>query len=87
MIVSSILYSRVIKDSRNGDYSLLFSFEKPVVQKTCYQHSSLSIPTRVRINTITEEIRKKSNALEIVDVTDPGTKKQLIKLFGETKIE
>ena len=78
-----ILYSRVIPADKDRGYVLLMSWEKPVVQRTCYVMSSMSAPSRASLDSMIEDAARRGGADKVVDVTESGIVKKLAKLFGE----
>jgi hypothetical protein len=81
--LKGIVYIRVVTQDRDRGYMLLVGYYPDIVQRTATQITTLSNPTREYLNKFIERARVDYNASEIRDVTAPGIKKQLAKLFGE----
>lgn len=79
---TSNLYARIIPADRDRGYVVLLSWEKPVVQRTCTQMTTMGTISRAEINRVIAEAAAYYKA-QVVDVTDPGLQKKLAKLFGE----
>ena len=76
------IYSRIIPADKNRGYVFLLSWEKPVVQRTAVQVSSLSVPGRKSLERLLS-LGDQSIKANVVDTTAPGMMKKLEKLFGE----
>ncbi|MGD9663138.1 MAG: hypothetical protein AB7U63_17920 [Porticoccaceae bacterium] len=76
------IYSRIIPADMNRGYVFLVSREKPVVQRTAAQVSSLSVPSRKSLNRLIAEAEATFKAT-VVDTTAPAVMKKLLKIFGE----
>lgn len=83
-MINSIIYSRIIPADKDRGYVMLYSWEKPVVQRTAAQVSSLSVITPESIAANRATATKRFNAT-MVDVTDPSILKKLEKLFATEK--
>lgn len=79
----STLFYRVIPADRDRGYVLLTGWIKPVVYASCYTNSSMTVPSRVSLNAMLADIKKRSGAETLVDTTEAGIVKKLAKLFGE----
>ena len=77
------LFSRVIPADKDRGYVLLLSWEKPVVQRTCVQMSTMGDPTRASLNNLLDLAERRHGPSTIVDVTEAGIAKKLAKMFGE----
>ena len=77
------LFYRVIPADRDRGYILLTGWLKPVVYASCYTNSSMSAPSRISLNAMLADIKSRSSAENLVDTTDAGVVKRLVKLFGE----
>ena len=78
------LYARVIPADKDRGYVLLLSWEKPVVQRTAIQLSTMGSPTRAELNGLLAAAEQRHKGVVVVDVTELSIQKKLAKLFGET---
>jgi hypothetical protein len=77
------LYARVIPADRDRGFNILFSWEKPVIQRTCQQMSSISAITRKSLEISLSQALERYGVDQVIDVTDAGIKKRLEKMFQE----
>ena len=79
-MIASTLYIRTVPQE-NGDWQLLASWEKPVVQRTCAQLTSLTAVTEKSLAAVVESIKQRYQAADVKDVTPPAVQRQLAKQF------
>lgn len=77
------LFSRVIPADKDRGFVLLLSWEKPVVQRTCYSMSSMSAPSRAGLDALIAAAVARTNASKVIDVTAPAIVNRLARMFGE----
>ena len=77
------LFYRVIPADKDRGYALLTSWDKPVVQRTCYTMSSMTNPSRAAMDASLAETKRRGGAEHLVDTTELSIQKKLAKLFGE----
>jgi len=77
------MYARIVPADRDRGYVMMVSWSKPVVQRTCQQQRTMSAITRKSIDDALEQFRIDYGVMEVQDLTDPGLKRKLAKLFGE----
>ena len=75
------LYARVIPADRDRGFNILFSWEKPVIQRTCQQMSSISAITRKSLEISLRQAQARYGVDQVVDVTEAAIKKRLEKMF------
>ena len=78
------LFARVVPQERDRGYMLLVSWEKPIVQRTAAQLITLGGITRASLDDAIAKAKLVHGAGEVEDVTPPGVKGTLRRLFGET---
>ena len=77
------IFVRIVPADRDRGYVMLISWEKPVVQRTCIEVTSLGAISRATIDRVMAQALANHNAAKIVNVTDSGLLKKLAKMFGE----
>lgn len=83
MIISAMLFVRVVPADKDRGYVLLAGWDAKVVQSTCTQSTTLSVITRASLTEAIERLRKSCSCATVRDVTAPALQRKLQKLFGE----
>lgn len=78
-MIASTLYIRTVPSSDSGDWQLLASWEKPVVQRTCCHLSTLTAVTEDSLAATRAAIAARFKAASVVDVTPPAVARALAK--------
>ena len=74
------IYCRIVSADKDRGYVMLFSWIRPVVQRTCHLLSTLTNVTQEQIDNLKAETLIKTSASEIIDVTEPSILKKIQKL-------
>ena len=83
-MLKGTLYMRIIEADRDRGHVMLFSWIKPVVQRTASQVSSASAISRGGVTSMMATAQARFGPDRIVDVTDASMVKKLAVIFGET---
>jgi len=77
------LYVRIIDQDRKRGHAMVVSFERPVVQRTAIQTTTMAGISREYINKNIERFKQQYSADNVIDDTDHGMVRRLCKMFGE----
>ena len=78
---ASTLYCRVVPQERGRGWMLLVSWEKPVIQRTCIQLTTLSGVTQESLDALKAKIQADYKIIKLDDVTPDNVMKQLQREF------
>ena len=81
MGMNSPLYYRIVLADKNRGFVMLLSWDKPVVQRTAFQMSTLGTADEKNIQRVLDEVTRFYKVAGIVDCTEETMKKRLAKLY------
>jgi len=81
MTMNSPLYYRIVAADKNRGFVMLLSWDKPVVQRTAFQMSTLGTADQKNIDRVLAEVTSFYKVAGIVDCTEDSMKKRLQKLY------
>ena len=84
--MNSKLYYRIVAADKERGYLMLLSWEKPVVQRTAFQMSTLGTADRKNIDRVLAEVQTFYKVADVIDCTEESMKKRLAKLY-EPKVD
>lgn len=87
MGMNSPLYYRIVPADRDRGFVMLLSWDKPVVQRTAFQMSTLGTADEKNIQRVLAEVTRFYKVAGIVDCTEETMKKRLQKLYAPKEAE
>lgn len=81
MGMNSPLYYRIVAADKDRGFNMLLSWDKPVVQRTAFQMSTLGTADRKNIDRVLAEVTRFYKVAGIVDCTEESMKKRLQKMY------
>lgn len=87
MGMNSPLYYRIVTADKNRGFVMLLSWDKPVVQRTAFQMSTLGTADAKNIQRVLDEVTRFYKVSGIEDQTEETMKKRLAKLYAPKEPE
>lgn len=82
MTMNSPLYYRIVPADKDRGFVMLLSWDKPVVQRTSFQMSTLGVANEANIARVLKEVTSFYKVSGVVDLTDTSMLKRLAKLYA-----
>lgn len=82
-MIKSPVFIRVVEQDRNRGFELLIGFDAKLVKQTAQERVTLTLSTRENLDAVIAQKAAHHNASAVNDVTAPGVKTKLRKLFNE----
>ncbi|CAB4125747.1 hypothetical protein UFOVP181_436 [uncultured Caudovirales phage] len=87
MGMTSTLYYRIVAADKDRGFNMILSWEKPVVQRTSFQMSTLGTADPKNIQRVLDEVQRFYKVAGVVDTTEETMKKRLAKLYAPKEPE
>jgi hypothetical protein len=82
MTMNSPLYYRIVTADKDRGFVMLLSWDKPVVQRTSFQMSTLGVADEKNIARVLKEVTSFYPVSSVVDTTEASMLKRLAKLYA-----
>ena len=82
MGMTSNLFYRIVAADKDRGFNMILSWEKPVVQRTSFQMSTLGTADPKNIQRVLDEVQRFYKVASVTDTTEETMKKRLAKLYA-----